>query len=109
MEKITKYLNDNMSIVIVVAVVVLAIVLFVLFNYRKRKYNEYMSVIGDLDKQKVRVIYTPVELELSKLNKVVKNKDLLVILNDWNEQWDEIKAQKIGHISDKIFLIEDNV
>lgn len=108
MDTITNFFSENIVVVISVFALLIAILILVYLNYKKRKYKEYIEIISDLDKQKVRVVYTPVELELSKLNKVVKNKDLLVILNEWNEHWNEIKNDKISTISDKIFAIEDN-
>lgn len=109
MEKILEFLKENNIVIVLIAVAIIVVAIVIFLNYRKRKYKEYMSIIEDLDKQKVRVIYTPVELELSKLNKVVKNKDLLVILSDWNDHWAIIKSEKIGKISDKLFSIEDAV
>ncbi len=109
MEKIADFVKENNIVIVLVAILIVAGAVAIFLNYRKRKYKEYISVIEDLDKQKVRVIYTPVELELSKLNKVVKNKDLLVILGDWNDHWNKIKNEKVGHISDKLFSIEDAV
>ncbi len=109
MDKILLFIKENTLIIVLVAALLIAVELFVYLNYRKRKYNEYMEIVTDLDKQKVRVIYTPIELELSKLNKVVKNVELLVILNEWNEKWKKIKTEEVGKISDEIFSIEDSV
>lgn len=109
MEKITGLLKENMILFVIGVIAILAIVVFVYLQYRKRKYNDYIAKTTDLDKKKVRVIYTPVELELSKLNKVVKNVDLLGTLNEWNEKWDEIKKDGVGKVSDKIFNIEDKI
>lgn len=109
MEKITGLLKENMILFVIGVIAILVIVVFVYLQYRKRKYNDYIAKTTDLDKKKVRVIYTPVELELSKLNKVVKNVDLLGTLNEWNEKWDEIKKDGVGKVSDKIFNIEDKI
>ncbi|MFV0499123.1 MAG: septation ring formation regulator EzrA [Bacilli bacterium] len=109
MDKITNVLTKYSMFLIIIFVVLLVIVLLFFLHYKKRKYKEYSEIVSDLDKQKVRITFTPIDVELSKLNKVIKNKELLIVLNDWNEKWNLILIDKISEISDKILEIEDNV
>ena len=83
------------------------ILLLVLQNKRKAKYK---TTIENLDYEKNKLIGVPILSELSKVRELVKTDDLKQKLSDWDEEFKNIKENKIDNLTDLIteadFLIE---
>lgn len=109
MEKIQKFVNDNLTFIILGVVLVVIVTIVIILKSRKNKYKRYTATITELDRDKVRVIHTPIDHELAKLNKVIKNVDLLVLLGEWHSRWDELKKVRVREITNAILSVEDNV
>ncbi len=109
MEKIRDFINDNLTYIIIGMVLFAILYTFLLMKSRQNKYKKYSNLITELDRDKVRVIHTPIDHELAKLNKVIKNMDLLVLLNEWNERWSNLKKDRVREITNAILSAEDNV
>lgn len=87
--------------------IIIIIVLIVLQNKRK---NKFKKTIEELDYEKNRLIGVPILSELSKVRELVKTDNLKQKLNDWDEQFKDLKENKIDALTDLIteadFLIE---
>ena len=87
--------------------IILIIVLIVLANNRK---NKFKKTIEELDYEKNRLIGVPILSELSKVRELVKTDNLKQKLSEWDEQFKDLKENKLDNLTDLIteadFLIE---
>ena len=85
------------------------IVVIILANKRK---NNYKKTIEELDYEKNRLIGVPILSELSKVRELVKTENLKQKLSEWDEEFQDLKENKIDMLTDLIteadFLIERN-
>lgn len=109
METLKNFFTDYYIFIILGLALVLIILILLFLRSRKKKYKVYTNKITELDRDKVRVIHTPINHELAKLNKVIKNKNLMVILQEWNDKWSVMKKDRVREITNAILSIEDNV
>ena len=83
------------------------VVLIILQNKRK---NKYKHTIEELDYEKNKLIGVPILSELSKVRELVKTENLKQKLSEWDEEFQDIKDNKIDMLTDLIteadFLIE---
>jgi len=85
------------------------ITLIILKNKRK---NNYKKTIEELDYEKNKLIGVPILSELSKVRELVKTEDLKQKLAEWDEEFQDLKENKIDMLTDLIteadFLIDRN-
>ena len=81
------------------AMIVIAIVLFVINNKTKKKYQ---SQINELERQKNLVISSNILTELNKVEPLINNDDLRKKYNNWQDRFNEIKNVDIPKITDLI-------
>ena len=81
------------------AMIVIAIVLFVINNKTKKKYQ---SQINELERQKNLVISSNILTELNKVEPLINNDDLRKKYNNWQDRFNEIKTVDIPKITDLI-------
>ena len=85
------------------------IVVIILGNKRK---NNYKKTIEELDYEKNKLIGVPILSELSKVRELVKTENLKQKLSEWDEEFQDLKENKIDILTDLIteadFLIERN-
>lgn len=103
-------MNNNLILPIIIFLtmfIILIIVLIVLQNKRKSKFKH---TIETLDYEKNKLIGVPILSELSKVRELVKTDDLKHKLSDWDEQFKDLKENKIDTLTDLIteadFLID---
>ena len=103
-------MNNNLIIPIIIFLtmsITLIIVLVILNNKKKKNYKQ---TIEELDYEKNRLIGVPILSELSKVRELVKTEDLKQKLADWDEEFKDLKENKIDTLTDLIteadFLIE---
>ncbi len=109
MEKINQFVDENATYFIIGIVTIVLIYVFIIIKSRQNRYKKYQQIITELDRDKVRVIHTPIDHELAKLNKVIKNVDMLVILKEWQDNWQNLKKERVREITNAILNTEDNV
>ena len=87
--------------------IIIIVILIILQNKRKSKFKR---TIEELDYEKNRLIGVPILSELSKVRELVKTDDLKQKLSDWDEEFKDLKENKIDTLTDLIteadFLIE---
>ena len=81
------------------AMIVIAIVLFVINNKTKKKYQ---TQINELERQKNLVISSNILTELNKVEPLINNDDLRKKYNNWQDRFNEIKNVDIPKITDLI-------
>lgn len=101
--------NKYFLIAVAVAVVILIIIVVVLTSSRKKKYELFLEKAKQFDVEKTRVINLPVNSELAKLELVIKDKDLLLRLEEWKNRWDAIHYKELKQCTNTILEYEDLV
>ena len=81
------------------AMIIIAIVLFVINNKTKKKYQ---TQINELERQKNLVISSNILTELNKVEPLINNDDLRKKYNNWQDRFNEIKNVDIPKITDLI-------
>lgn len=109
MDKLIEFFNNKFAIIIIIILIVILVVFIILFNIREKKYNKYIKKVNELDKEKVRIVHTSIDAELSKLNKVIKDKVLMIVLSEWTEQWHDMKSVNVREISDILLKTESKI
>ena len=97
-----------LPMIIFLAMFVFIIVILLVLQNRKR--NKYKKTIEELDYAKNKLIGVPILSELSKVRELVKTDNLKQKLSEWDEQFQDLKDNKIDMLTDLIteadFLIE---
>ena len=90
----------------VVIAFVIVIVILHLVNRAEAKY--YKNKIKSLEVQRNMVASTPVLLELSKVEPIIKNDKMEEKYNQWQERFENIKNDQIAKINDSIIELDIN-
>ena len=85
------------SSIVIGCIIFLAIILYVVANM-KRKY--YKKILKDLEVQRNLVASTPISLELSKVEPIIKNDKMEEKYNKWQEKFLYIKEKRLTLIDD---------
>ena len=87
-------------------VLALVIVIVILHFIRKAEAKYYKNMIKSLEVQRNQVASTPVLLELSKVEPIIKNEDLESKYKSWEQRNDVIKNERIPLIDDMLIDID---
>ena len=83
-----------------VVLICLIIVIICLSFIRKKEQKRYIDVANKLEVSKNQITSTPVLLELSKIEPLIKNDLMEDKYNKWNDRFISIKENKISKIDD---------
>ena len=75
-------------------VICIIIVIVALHFIRRSIANKYRRRVRDLEVAKNMVASTPVSLELSKVEPIIKNDKMEEKYNDWQDRFDQLKRKK---------------
>lgn len=94
--------------VIIVTVIILFIISVstIILLYRKKRFDRIKKEIEDLDREKNIIESTPIHLELSKLETIIKNDKIEEKYNDWQNRFETIKSENIDKINDMIIDLD---
>lgn len=87
-------------------VVCIIIVIVVLHILRKKVANKYRSKVRELEVAKNMVASTPVSLELSKVEPIIKNDKMEEKYNDWQDRFDQIRETRLSQIDDMLIDLD---
>ena len=87
-------------------VVCIIIVIVVLHILRKKVANKYRSKVRELEVAKNMVASTPVSLELSKVEPIIKNDKMEEKYNDWQDRFDRIRETRLSQIDDMLIDLD---
>jgi len=88
-------------------VVALIIVIIVLFLIRRANIKYFRNQIKELEIKRNEVASTPVLVELSKVESITKNNDLMgEKCVNWQERFTEIKDKRLGVIDDMLIELD---
>lgn len=88
-------------------IVLIVIIVFVSLHFiRKAIKNSYKKKINNLEVQKNMVASTPVFLELSKVEPIIKNDKMEEKYNAWNDKFISIKENQLTLINDMLLDLD---
>ena len=88
-------------------IVLIVIIVFVSLHFiRKAIKNSYKKKINNLEVQKNMVASTPVFLELSKVEPIIKNDKMEEKYNAWNDKFISIKEDQLTLINDMLLDLD---
>ena len=87
-------------------VICIIIVIVALHFIRRGITNRYRKKVKELEVAKNMVASTPVSLELSKVEPIIKNDKMEEKYNDWQEQFDDLREKKLAQIDDMLIDLD---
>lgn len=88
----------------IIILVILVVVIIVLLKRKQKKY--YENIYNDLEREKNLIGSTPVLLELSKLEPIIKNEKMEEKYQKWEESFDKIKNEMLPKIDDMLVELD---
>ena len=103
-------MNDKLILPMIIFLTMFVIIIAILITIQNKRKKKYKKTIEELDYEKNRLIGVPILSELSKVRELVKTDNLKQKLSDWDEEFKDLKENKIDTLTDLIteadFLIE---
>lgn len=103
-------MENNIILPIIIFLTMFIILIIALVSIQSKRRSNFKQTIEELDYQKNKLIGVPILSELSKVRELVKTDNLKQKLADWDEQFKDLKENKIDTLTDLItdadFLIE---
>ena len=87
-------------------VICIVIVIVALHFIRRGIANRYRRRVQELEVAKNMVASTPVSLELSKVEPIIKNDKMEEKYNDWQDRFDELREKKLTQIDDMLIDLD---
>ena len=94
-------------LIIGTAVVIILIIVIVVLHFVKKAENKYYkNKVKDLEIQRNMVASTPVLVELSKVEPIIKNDKMEEKYNKWQEKFIEIREKRLTIIDDMLIDLD---
>ncbi len=88
----------------IIVVLILVIAIITILKSKQKKY--YQNIYNELEREKNLIGSTPVLLELSKLEPIVKNEKMEEKYQKWEERFDIIKNEDLPKIDDMLIDLD---
>ncbi len=99
-------MNGTILIIATYIIVAVLLVVIVLIVSKKRRDKVLQTTIEELDREKNIIESTPILLELAKVETIIKNDKMEEKYKQWQERFENIKANQIAHITDMIIDLD---
>lgn len=99
-------MQGQILIVCSAVIVILIIVIVVLHFVRVAQMKYYKNQIKELEIQRNQVASTPVLLELSKVEPIIKNDKMEEKYNSWQEKFTDIRENRLSLIDDMLIDLD---
>lgn len=99
-------MEGQLLVIGTVILICLIIVIICLVFIRKKEQKKYIDVAKKLEISKNQITSTPVLLELSKIEPLIKNDLMEDKYNKWNDRFISIKENKISKIDDLLIDLD---
>ena len=92
---------------IIVSVVIGIVIVFITLYFIKRlETSFYKKKLKELEIQRNQVASTPVLLELSKVEPIIKNDKMEEKYSEWHDRFDEIRKKRLTIIDDMLIDLD---
>lgn len=99
-------MNGVILIIVTYALIAIILSVVVLVLIKKRRTKTLRNTIESLDKEKNIIESTPILLELAKVETIIKNDKMEEKYKQWQDRFENIKANQITHINDMIIDLD---
>ena len=99
-------MNHTLLFVIVIIIFVIIFVTTIITILKKIQKGYYKDIYDSLEREKNLIASTPVLLELSKLEPIIKNEKMEEKFQKWEERFDIIKNENIPRIDDMLIELD---
>ena len=105
-------MDNKIILPVIIFLIVLISAISSLIILKSKRKTKYKKTIEELDYEKNKLIGVPILSELSKVRELVKTDDLKQKLAEWDNEFQDLKENKIDMLTDLIteadFLIARN-
>lgn len=99
-------MTNKLFFVVVVIVMTIIILLVFLHLFRAHRKRFYKDKVKDLEVQRNMIASTPVLIELSKIEPVIKNEKMEEKYNKWQDRFSYIKDNRLNIINDMLLDLD---
>ena len=89
--------------IVVIALIVLIVILHLV---RKAELKYYKNKVKNLEIERNMIASTPVLLELSKVEPIIKNDKMEEKYNKWQEKFEDIRTRRLTVIDDMLIDLD---
>ena len=100
------FIKGQTLFLITAIVVVFILILIVITLLKKHRKNYYIKIYNDLEREKNLIGSTPVLLELSKLEPIIKNEKMEEKYQKWQDKFEDIKTKELPKIDDMLIELD---
>ncbi len=100
-------MNTVVLIAITYAIVGIIIIIVTLFIMNKKYKKKYLNKLEELEINKNLIISGSILSELNKVESLVNNDELKLMLKDWQERFKYIKNEEVPRITDSLIEIDN--
>lgn len=100
-------MNTVILIIITYAIVGIIAIIVTLFLMNKKYKKKYLDKLDELEVNKNLIISGSILSELNKVESLVNNDELKLMLKDWQERFKYIKDEEVPRITDSLIEIEN--
>ena len=104
--EVIDFMKGQTLFLITAIVVVFILILIVITLLKKHRKNYYIKIYNDLEREKNLIGSTPVLLELSKLEPIIKNEKMEEKYQKWQDKFEEIKTKELPKIDDMLIELD---
>ncbi|MBR5370191.1 MAG: septation ring formation regulator EzrA [Bacilli bacterium] len=99
-------MQGQFLIIVSVIIIILVIVIVMLHFVRKAELKYYRNKVKNLEIERNMIASTPVLLELSKVEPIIKNDKMEEKYNKWQEKFEDIKTRRLTVIDDMLIDLD---
>ena len=99
-------MEHTLLYIICVVIVVLILVIAIITILKRRQKRYYQDIYDNLEREKNLIGSTPVLLELSKLEPIIKNEKMEEKYQKWEDRFDTIKNVELPKIDDMLIELD---
>ena len=92
--------------VITAVIICLILILIITSIIKKRRKKFFLDIYNSLDREKNLIGSTPVLLELSKLEPIIKNEKMEEKYQKWQDKFEYIKKEELPKIDDMLIELD---
>ena len=104
--EVIDFMKGQTLFLITAIVVVFILILIVITLLKKHRKNCYIKIYNDLEREKNLIGSTPVLLELSKLEPIIKNEKMEEKYQKWQDKFEDIKTKELPKIDDMLIELD---
>ena len=99
-------MQDNIWIIVAIVVAAVVVVCITIYFIKKLETNFYKKKLKELEIERNKVASTPVLLELSKVEPIIKNDKMEEKYTEWHDRFEDIRKKRLTVIDDMLIDLD---